>query len=136
MAQNTKSIPGIKNSPQTILNHSFDEDFQVLATEQLVYNPSACTIDRMVQPGDATSTKQEGFIERVVFNTLKRLNVDSAGRLRVAAESAVIASGTVTTVTTLTNLANWGLSTATAKSQWESHLAFSQGFRNKLTITP
>jgi hypothetical protein len=51
-----KSVPGIKNSEQTVLNTSFDEDFGVLAVEGLVYNPTTCTIDRMVQPGQTLPT--------------------------------------------------------------------------------
>lgn len=47
MAQNTKSVPGTKNSPQTILNHSFDEDFEVLAIEQLSHNPITDTLERV-----------------------------------------------------------------------------------------
>jgi hypothetical protein len=82
--------------------------------------------------GAATEAKQEGLIERIVFNTLKRLNVDSAGRLRVSAES--VASHAVT-LATLTNITNWGLSTATAKSQWESNVQFQSGFRRNLVIS-
>jgi hypothetical protein len=43
-----------------------------------------------------------GLKERLIMNILSKLNVDSSGRLRVSAESAVIASGTVTTVSTVT----------------------------------
>ena len=92
-------------------------------------------VSSVLPAGAATEAKQEGFIERIVFNTLKKLNTDSLGRLRVSAESAVIASGTVTTVGTLTNLTNWGLSSATAKSQWESNLQYQSGFRRNLVIS-
>jgi YD repeat-containing protein len=47
MAQNTKSVPGIKNSEQTILNTSFDEDFGVLAVELLSHNPISDTLERV-----------------------------------------------------------------------------------------
>lgn len=45
MAQNSNT-PGNKDSEQTILNHSFDKDFNVLAVEGLVYNPITGTLDR------------------------------------------------------------------------------------------
>ena len=45
-----KSVPGTKNSVQNDINWSFDEDFGVNAVEMLVYNASASTLDRMVQP--------------------------------------------------------------------------------------
>ena len=79
--------------------------------------------------GAATSDKQEGFSERLAFNALRRLSIDASGRLRIAAES--VASHAVT-LTTLTNLTNWGLSTATAKSQWESNLQYQSGYRRNL----
>ena len=55
-----KSVPGTKNSTQNDVNWSFDEDFGVIATEGLVYNPSTCTVDKMVQPG--TEAKQNDII--------------------------------------------------------------------------
>ena len=79
--------------------------------------------------GAATATNQQGFIERSALNSLKRISTDASGRLRVAAES--VASHAVT-LTTLTNLTNWGLSTATAKSQWESHAQYQAGYRRNL----
>lgn len=72
----------------------------------------------------------EGLVERTVMHILSRLNVDSAGRLRVG--DCTLTSGTVTT---LTNLTNWGLHTATAKSQWESQMAYQMGFRRNLVVT-
>ena len=51
-----KSVPGTKNSAQNDVNWSFDEDFGVLATEGLVYNPVTGTMDRLVQPGEALPT--------------------------------------------------------------------------------
>lgn len=81
---------------------------------------------------EAQPVSQEGLIERTVFNVLKRLNVDASGRLRVSSEATVISSGTVTAVTTLANLTNWGLTTATAKSQWEGHQQYQMGFRRNL----
>lgn len=57
-----RSVPGIKNSVQTDINHSFDEDFGVLAAENLVFNSATGALDRMTQPGDATSAKQDDII--------------------------------------------------------------------------
>jgi len=73
--------------------------------------------------------------DRMILSNLKRLSVDSTGRLRVG--DAILTSGiltTVSTVTTVTNITNWGLSSALAKSQWESNLAFQQGFRRNLVV--
>jgi hypothetical protein len=42
-----KSVPGIKNSEQTVLNTSFDEDFGVLAVELLSHNPVTDTLERV-----------------------------------------------------------------------------------------
>ena len=64
-----KSVPGIKNSTQNDVNWSFDEDFGVIAAEGLVYNPSTCTVDKMVQPGDATSAKQDSIITALTTPT-------------------------------------------------------------------
>lgn len=45
----------VKRTEQYIQNASFDEEFQVLAVENLVYNPDTGNMDRMTQPGGATS---------------------------------------------------------------------------------
>lgn len=77
-----------------------------------------------------------GAVERAVDAVLRRLSVDATGRLRVG--DVTITSGGVgscTTVTTLTNLTNWGLCSATAKSQWESQQAFQAGYRRNLVHT-
>jgi len=42
--------PDVSRTEQAVQNWSFDEDFQVLATEGLVYNPVTGNLDRMVQP--------------------------------------------------------------------------------------
>lgn len=38
---------GIKNSEQTVLNTSFDEDYNVLAFELLTHNPVSDTLERV-----------------------------------------------------------------------------------------
>jgi hypothetical protein len=45
------SQPDIHRSEQGVLNRSFDETYQVLAVENLVYNPDTGNMDRMTQPG-------------------------------------------------------------------------------------
>lgn len=77
-----------------------------------------------------------GLAERLAMNVLKKLNVDSTGRLRVG--DAVITSGTVSTVSTVstvTSIANWGACTATSKTQVEAYQQFQQGFRRNLVVT-
>ena len=78
-----------------------------------------------------------GLIERLAYNILKRLNVDSTGRLRVG--DATITSGTITTVGTVTTAATIGSTaiasmTATAFTQAQAFAAFQQGFRSKIAI--
>ncbi len=92
-------------------------------------------LQQKTEPADNQQIVIQGLIERIVFNTLKRLNVDSSGRLRVSSEATVISSGTVTTLTTLTNLTNWGLFTATVKSQIDTYQAYQQGFRRNLVVS-
>lgn len=69
-----------------------------------------------------------GIVERIVLNILKKLNVDSAGNLRVVPSS----TPNMTTLGTLTNLTNWGLRTATTITQQESFIAFQQSYRRNL----
>ena len=57
---------------------------------------------------------QSGIVERITNGILKRLNVDSVGRLRVSAESVASHAVTLSTLATLTSITNWGLRTATA----------------------
>lgn len=47
--------PEIEKSEQELINKSFDREFNVLAVEALVYNPSTGAMDRMTQPGEATA---------------------------------------------------------------------------------
>jgi len=85
-------------------------------------------------------TSFSGLSERLMSRILKSLNVDSSGRLRVAAESVanistittVTTTNTVSAVTTLANITNWGLRTATALTQQESYISFQQGYRRNL----
>lgn len=81
-----------------------------------------------------------GLVERLAFNILKRLNIDSTGRLRVGditlAASQTLATVTgVTTVATVTNLTNWGVTTAQGKSQWESQAHFQASYRRNFVQT-
>ena len=82
----------------------------------------------------AIMEQSEGYHVREQSYALKALNVDSAGRLRVAAETATctISSGTITTVT---NLTNWGLLTATVRTQVDSMLDFNAGYRRNLVVS-
>ena len=52
--------PEIEKSEQTVLNQSFDREFNVLAVEALVYNPDTGAMDRMTQPGATTTATYEG----------------------------------------------------------------------------
>lgn len=47
-----------------------------------------------------------GVVERLAFGALRRLNVDSTGRLRVG--DCTVTSGTITTVSTVTNISQLG----------------------------
>jgi hypothetical protein len=82
-------------------------------------------------------TNDEPLTARIANNVLKRLNVDSSGRLRVSSEATVISSGTVTTVTTAATVGstNIGGMTATAWQQKEANLAYQCGFRRNLVVT-
>lgn len=53
---NNDSSPRIRRTEQYVQNASFDEEFQVLAVENLVYNPDTGTLDRMTQPGGSSGT--------------------------------------------------------------------------------
>jgi hypothetical protein len=91
-------------------------------------------LGQKTEPNDSQMTVTQGLVERLVFNALKKLNVDSTGRLRVSAES--VASHAVTLSSTVVSaITAWGLTTATSKSQWESQLQFEQGFRKNLVIS-
>ena len=43
---NRQSNPHIEKSEQAVLNQSFDREFNVLAVENLVYNPTTGAMDR------------------------------------------------------------------------------------------
>lgn len=73
------------------------------------------------------------FITRMVIKNLLRLNMDASGRLRVASEATTLAANQ--DIRTLTNLTNWGLLTATARTQVDSYQSYQQGFRKNLTVT-
>jgi len=51
--------PDIARSEQGVLNKSFDETYQVLTVEALVYNPETGDLDRMTQPGATVSVAYE-----------------------------------------------------------------------------
>lgn len=73
------------------------------------------------------------FITRMVIKNLLRLNMDASGRLRVASEATTLAANQ--DIRTLTNLTNWGLLTATARTRVDSYQSYQQGFRKNLTVT-
>lgn len=79
-------------------------------------------------------TERDLVKDHTLSNILSKLNVDASGRLRVSAESAVIASGTVTTVTNVTNLGNTSFAglTVTAYQQLISKCGC---FRNNLAVS-
>lgn len=76
MSNPNKRAIKIKETEQYIQNQSFDEDFNVLVTENLVYNPQTGTLDRMVQP--ATSANQQPPVTTpIVYNiTLTNANTE------------------------------------------------------------
>lgn len=76
----------------------------------------------------------DSFIMRSMRAVLSKLNVDSAGRLRVSAESAVIASGTVTTVTNVTNLGNTTVIGMTIVA-YQQHISRCGCFRDNLAVS-
>lgn len=105
-----KSVPGIKNSEQTVLNTSFDEDFGLLAVEGLVYNPTTCTIDRMVQPATSTSQTDGSQVTDLIVLFRQLLNVianPSYVDKSVNAIRNTPLSGNVTTLGTLTLFGAW-----------------------------
>jgi hypothetical protein len=72
--------------------------------------------------------------DHLLSNVLMKLNVDTVGRLRVSAESAVIASGTVTTAATVGSTAI-GPILALPWAQMESNKQFQGGFARNLVRT-
>jgi hypothetical protein len=72
--------------------------------------------------------KEIDFVVRTLLRVLGRMSIDTSGRLRTAVESSVsnvIASGTVTA---LTNITNWGLLNTTSRTQLDTYIAFQQGY--------
>lgn len=82
-------------------------------------------------PKNETIT-QAGLVERIFANIMKRLNVDSSGRLRVSAESVASHAVTLASLATLTNITNWGVVPAQGYSQQQSYMAFHQGYRRNI----
>lgn len=66
----------------------------------------------------------QGIAEKMALNALKRLAVDSSGRLRVASES--------TTQSGTWNIGQIGIPTQSGRLQMESYMAYQQGFRRNL----
>ena len=75
--------------------------------------------------------RDEPFVQRIAENNIKKLNVDSSGRLRTSAESCVIASGTLTNVTN-SGTGQIGIISATAIAQAESQARFQSGYGRNL----
>lgn len=57
---NRLNKPSTDLSEQGVLNNSFDREFNVLAVEALVYNPTTLTLDRMTQPGSSSAITNDG----------------------------------------------------------------------------
>jgi hypothetical protein len=78
-----------------------------------------------------------GIIERIALAALGKLNIDTSGRLRVSAESCATHAVTITggTVTTVTNLTNWGTMTAISRTQADTDIQYEQGYRRNLVVT-
>ena len=105
------------------------EDSGICMSESNNLNRNVNGIRDLIQQNEG-STK--GLLEHIALKALQNLSLDSAGRLRIAAESVV---SHAVTLTTLTNLTNWGLRTATAITQQESDASYQQGFRRNLTVS-
>jgi len=90
------------NTEQWALNNSVDREFNVLAVEELVYNPVTGTMDRMVQPGATIPTSGT--------NPSLVLSYDGSGNLTGIAKTI----GTTTYTKTLTYVA----SVLTGVSSW------------------
>lgn len=80
------------------------------------------------------ATEQDRILDHLASNVIKKINVDTVGRLRVSAESAVIASGTVTTAATVGSTAI-GPILALPWAQMESNKQFQGGFSRNLVRT-
>lgn len=56
---NRQQKPSIQRTVQDMVGNSFDNEFKVIAVENLVYNAETGSLDRMTQPGAATTTAYE-----------------------------------------------------------------------------
>ncbi len=61
----------IERSEQHVQNWSFDEEFKVLATENLVFDPEGNTLNRMKQPTTPTDTQPVNVFEKAPTDTSK-----------------------------------------------------------------
>jgi hypothetical protein len=55
--------PDIHRSEQGVLNRSFDEEFQLLTVEALVYNTETGMMDRMTQPGVTVTPQYDSIVD-------------------------------------------------------------------------
>jgi hypothetical protein len=85
---NRQSIPYTARSEQNVLNTSLDEEFDVLATEGLVYNATTGGLDR--------ATQNSGIIP-VPFNRITFSNADTNGNYQTGTvKKAGVTVGTLT----------------------------------------
>ena len=57
-----------KHSEQNVLNDSYDSDFDVLAVENLVYDPTSAALSRQYPP-NALNLKPFDYLSRVLTNS-------------------------------------------------------------------
>lgn len=78
----------------------------------------------------------DSFLQHILGNVLKKLNVDSSGRLRVSAESVASHAVTLssTSVTTCGTTSFAGM-TVVAYQQLQSNMDFQMGYRRNLVVS-
>jgi len=93
-------------------------------------------------PTQKDATTEDTFLTHILHNVLKKLNVDSSGRLRVSAENSITvgscASHAVTlSSTSITTLATTSFAGITAASyqQLLAHGDYVTGFRRNLVVS-
>jgi hypothetical protein len=124
----------IERSEQHVQNWSFDEKFKVLATENLVFDPEGNTLNRMKQPTTPTDNQSVDILNSLRAVLLAITNppyIDkSANQARV---QATISSGTVTTVSTVTGLTNFGSQAADVTFRINSNNAWANNVRRLIS---
>ena len=118
----------IERSEQHVQNWSFDEEFKVLATENLVFDPEGNTLNRMKQPTTPTDNQSVDILNSLRAVLLAITNppyIDkSANQARV---QATISSGTVT------GLTNFGSQAADVTFRINSNNAWANNVRRLIS---